>query len=106
MPVNHWVFAYALGTIGLLPVLAMAGEKVSVEANELLFSPAPQAGGQAGSGGGSNPATAPAQPADIEVPSVNSLDTKAGYWFWVALLGFAGLVCLSCFKNSKRSHNT
>lgn len=106
MPVNHWMFVYALGTIGLLPVPAMAGEEVFVEANELLFSPAPQAGGQADSGGGSNPAAAPAEPVGVEMPSVKGLDTKGAYWFWVALFGFAGLVCVSCFKHPKRSHNT
>lgn len=106
MTVNHWVFAYALGAIGLLPMPAMAGEEVLVEANELVFSPAPQSGGQAGAGGGSNPAAAPAQPVAFEMPSVNSLDTKGAYWFWVALFGFAGLVCVSCFKHPKRSHNT
>ncbi len=87
MPKNHWVFACALGVLGLLPALAI---------------------GQAGSGAGSNPppaAAAPAPPVGVEMPSVRGLDTKAGYWFWVALFGFGGLVCVSCFKNPKRSHN-
>lgn len=88
MPKNRWIFAYAIGILGLLPALAS---------------------GQAGSGAGSNPQPATAvlaQPIAVDVPSVNGLATKGAYWFWIALFGFAGLVCVSCFKHPKRSHNT
>ena len=85
MPKNHWIFACAIGMLGFLPALAI---------------------GQAGSGAGANPQPATAQPIAVDVPSVNSLDTKGAYWFWIAMFGFAGLVCVSCFKHPKRSHNT
>ena len=114
MAMKSWFFAHALGVVVLLPSLSMAGDEVIVQAagdgpsrsaHTMLFIPAPQSSGPAGAGGGSNPAAAPTEPVAVEMPSVKGLDTVGAYWFWVALFGFAGLVCVSCFKHPKRSHN-
>ena len=39
------------------------------------------------------------------VPSVSGVEPAGAYWRWIAMLGFAVLVGLPCFKNPKRAHN-
>ena len=55
---------------------------------------------QSGQGGAAGSAAVQAT-----VPQVSGVDPVATYWRWIAMVGFAALVGLPCFKNPKRAHN-
>ena len=78
-------------------------------ANKVLSGDAP-APGAAPSGGdfedrdrGRNARASQATVAKI--PTMSGLSSEKAYWRWIAMFALAAVVCVSCFKNPKRSHN-
>ena len=64
---------------------------------------APSGGDTQGRDRGRN---APASQAAVaKIPTMGSLGSEKVYWRWIAMFAFAAVVCMSCFKNPKRSHN-
>ncbi len=64
---------------------------------------APSGGGSQGRDRGRN---APAsQTAVAKIPTMGGLNSEKAYWRWIAMFALAAVVCVSCFKNPKRSHN-
>lgn len=83
-----------------------ASEFVSF-ANKVLSGDAPPPGG-ASSGGdfSSRGRNAPAsQGAVAKIPTMGGLSSDKAYLRWIAMFALAAVVCVSCFKNPKRSHN-
>ncbi|MCZ6653970.1 MAG: thioredoxin family protein [Planctomycetota bacterium] len=75
--------------------------------NKVLSGDAPPPGG-ASSGGdfSSSGRNAPASQAAVaKIPTMGGLDTEKAYLRWITLFALAAVVCVSCFKNPKRSHN-
>ena len=76
-------------------------------ANKVLSGDAPPPG-SAPSGGdfSSRGRNAPASQTTVaKIPTMSGLSSEKGYWRWIAMFALAGVVCVSCFKNPKRSHN-
>ncbi len=78
-------------------------------ANKVLSGDAP-APGAAPSGGDSQDrdrarSALVSQTAVAKLPTMSGLSSEKGYWRWIAMFALAGVVCVSCFKNPKRSHN-
>ena len=70
--------------------------------NKVLSGDAPPPGGAAGGGGQAAPAS---QAVVAKIPIMSGLNSEKGYWRWIAMFALAAVVCVSCFKNPKRSHN-
>ena len=77
--------------------------------NKVLSGDAPAPGDVVASGdsqardrGRNAPAS---QTAVAKIPTMAGLATEKAYWRWIAMFALAGVVCVSCFKNPKRSHN-
>ncbi len=84
----------------------LASEFVSF-GNKVLSGDAPPPGA-APSGGDfrSSGRNAPASQATVaKIPTMGGLDTEKAYLRWITLFALAAVVCVSCFKNPKRSHN-
>ncbi len=84
----------------------LATEFVSFS-NKVLSGDAPPPGA-ASSGGDSRDRgrNAPASQATVaKIPTMGGLSSEKGYWRWIAMFALAAVVCVSCFKNPKRSHN-
>ncbi len=75
--------------------------------NKVLSGDAPPAGAaQSGRDSSSRGRNAPAsQIAVAKIPTMGGLSSEKGYWRWIAMFALAAVVCVSCFKNPKRSHN-
>ena len=76
-------------------------------ANKVLSGDAPPPGaapsGGDFSGRGRN---APSSQATVaKIPTMGGLSSDKAYLRWIALFALAAVVCVSCFKNPKRSHN-
>lgn len=75
--------------------------------DKVLSGDAPPPGG-ASTGGESRDweRNAPASQAAVaNIPVIGGLGSEKAYWRWIAMFAFAAVVCMSCFKNPKRSHN-
>ena len=75
--------------------------------NKVLSGDAPPPGA-APSGGDSRSRgqKAPASQAAVaKIPTMGGLESEKGYLRWIAMFALAAVVCVSCFKNPKRSHN-
>ncbi len=77
--------------------------------NKVLSGDAPPPGSTV-SGGDSQARdrgrNAPASQAAVaKIPTMSALSSEKAYWRWIAMFALAGVVCVSCFKNPKRSHN-
>ena len=75
--------------------------------NKVLSGDAPPpgaapSGGDSRSRGRNAPAS---QTAVAKIPTMSGLGSEKGYWRWIAMFALAAVVCVSCFKNPKRSHN-
>ncbi len=68
----------------------------------VLSGDAPPPGGAPGGGGQAAPAP---QAVVAKIPMMSGLESDKGYWRWIAMFALAAVVCVSCFKNPKRSHN-
>ena len=75
--------------------------------NKVLSGDAPPPGA-APSGGdfSSRGRNAPASQAAVaKIPTMGGLSSDKAYLRWIAMFALAAVVCVSCFKNPKRSHN-
>ncbi len=86
----------------------LATEFVSF-ANKVLSGDAPPPGA-APSGGDSQGRdrgrnSRASQATVAKIPTMGGLSSEKGYWRWIAMFALAAVVCVSCFKNPKRSHN-
>ena len=68
----------------------------------VLSGDAPPPGGAPSGGGQAAPAP---QAVVAKIPMMSGLESDKGYWRWIAMFALAAVVCVSCFKNPKRSHN-
>ncbi|MCH8853060.1 MAG: thioredoxin family protein [Planctomycetes bacterium] len=77
--------------------------------NKVLSGDAPPPGAAPSGGdtqGRDRGRNAPASQAAVaKIPTMSSLGSEKAYWRWIAMFAFAAVVCMSCFKNPKRSHN-
>ena len=77
--------------------------------NKVLSGDAPPPGAAPSGGdtqGRDRGRNAPASQAAVaKIPTMSSLGSEKVYWRWIAMFAFAAVVCMSCFKNPKRSHN-
>jgi len=77
--------------------------------NKVLSGDAPAPGTTVSTGDSQNRDRGENAPASqtvvAKIPTMSGLDTEKAYWRWIAMFALAGVVCVSCFKNPKRSHN-
>ena len=77
--------------------------------NKVLSGDAPPPGAAPSGGdtqGRDRGRNAPASQAAVaKIPTMSSLGSEKAYWRWIAMFALAAVVCVSCFKNPKRSHN-
>ncbi len=77
--------------------------------NKVLSGDAPPPGAAPSGGdfqGRDRGRNAPASQATVaKIPTMSGLSSDKAYLRWIALFALAAVVCVSCFKNPKRSHN-
>ncbi len=76
-------------------------------ANKVLSGDAPPPGA-APSGGdsrGRGRNASASQTAVAKIPTMGGLTSEKAYMRWIVMFALAAVVCVSCFKNPKRSHN-
>lgn len=67
--------------------------------------PQSEAGGNTGGSRGRGRNAPASQTTVAKIPMMGGLSSEKGYWRWIAMFALAAVVCVSCFKNPKRSHN-